>query len=117
LFLTFFTNKFEARDSKLTEEMRQVSPILTKRTSMWRAWIGFNASHSLGAILFGSLFLILSLENYAYLKSSIGLNFLLVLVPCAYLALAIKYWFDKPRNGILLALTLIIASLFLRPHP
>ena len=27
--------------------------MITPQTTLWRAWIGFNASHSLAAILFG----------------------------------------------------------------
>ena len=50
LVYTFRSDKFEPRDKDLGQELRQVSPILTKETSMWKAWVGFNASHSLGRI-------------------------------------------------------------------
>jgi hypothetical protein len=36
--------------------MSQVPLMLTRQTTMWRAWIGFNASHSMGAILFGLVY-------------------------------------------------------------
>ena len=114
---TLFTNKFEARDPALTESMKRISPILTGRTTMWNAWIGFNASHSLGAVLFGMFYIVIALENYPYLKSSAALNFLLLAVPALYLVLALRYWFDKPRNGILAGLALIVLSLLLRTYP
>jgi hypothetical protein len=85
---TFTTNKFDARDARLNEAMKRTSPVLTRETSMWNAWVGFNASHSLGAILFGLVFIILAFENYPYLKSSVALNTLLVAVPLIYVALA-----------------------------
>lgn len=55
LMYTFFTNKFEAHDSSVTEAMKKTSPALTKETTVWDAWIGFNASHSLGAMLVGAV--------------------------------------------------------------
>jgi len=48
LLYTFFTNKFTARNQHVVEAMQSTSPVLTKETTMWKAWIGFNASHSLG---------------------------------------------------------------------
>jgi hypothetical protein len=81
---------------------------------MWNAWVGFNASHSLGAILFGLVFIILAFENYAYLKSSAALNTLLVAVPLIFTALAFRYWFSVPRNGIVAGTLLIAVSLALR---
>ena len=45
---TFTTNKFDARDAGLNEAMKRISPVPTKEISMWKAWVGFNASHSLG---------------------------------------------------------------------
>jgi hypothetical protein len=34
--------------------MKQTSPVLTGETSMWDAWVGFNTSYSLGAMLFAA---------------------------------------------------------------
>jgi len=116
-WLTMFTNKFEARELQLTGAMARVSPILTSRTSMWNAWIGFNISHSLGAIVFGLVFDIIALENYEYLKTSVALNVLLLVVPLILFVLAVRYWFDKPRNGILAGFVLILISMVLRFRP
>jgi len=115
--LTMFTNKFEARESRVTADMTRVSPILTSKTSMWKTWIGFNISHSLGAIVFGLVYIIIALENYDYLKTSTALNVLLLVVPLILLMLAVRYWFDKPRNGILVGFGLILISLVLRTIP
>ena len=114
IWLTFRSDKFDSRDQELNDRMRTINLVLTRQTTMWKAWVGFNASHSLGAMLYGTIYIVLALENYAYLRSSLALNALLVAVPIAYLALAIRYWFRTPRNGIALALALILASLALR---
>jgi hypothetical protein len=61
---TFFTNKFEARDGATSAAMKATSPLLTKRTSLWNAWIGFNASHGV-LLLFAAPYLLLSVRyNY-----------------------------------------------------
>jgi hypothetical protein len=36
--------------------MSQIAPVITKEATMWRCWVGFNASHSMGLILFGLVF-------------------------------------------------------------
>lgn len=64
LIYTFFTNKFEAYDSAVTEAMKATSPILTRETTVWNAWIGFNASHSLGAMLFASIYVPLTTSYF-----------------------------------------------------
>ena len=55
LVYTFWGPKLTPRDPALQISMSQSSPIITKETTMWRCWVGFNASHSLGLILFLSL--------------------------------------------------------------
>jgi hypothetical protein len=39
----------------LTARMRTVSPAISRETTMWRVWVGFNATHSFGLILFSAL--------------------------------------------------------------
>lgn len=56
LAYTFWGTKLTPRDPAVQARMIQVSPIITKETSMWRVWVGVNASHSMGLILFGLVF-------------------------------------------------------------
>jgi len=65
-------------------------------------------------MLFGVVFVAIALEDYAYLSASIALSVILLLFPLSYLALAVKYWFNAPRNGILAATILIALSIALR---
>ena len=62
LVYTFWGPKLTPRDPALQISMSQISPVITKETTMWRAWVGFNASHSMGAILFGLVFGFLALR-------------------------------------------------------
>jgi hypothetical protein len=50
--------------------MSQIAPVITKETTMWRCWVGFNASHSMGLILFGLVFGFLALRHSQLLFQS-----------------------------------------------
>ena len=103
LLYTFFTNKFEAYDSSVTEAMKGTSPILTKETSVWNAWVGFNASHSLGAMLVAAVYIPLTVSYFNIIQQSFWFSFLPVLIGLSYLILAKKYWFKTPFVGVLIS--------------
>ena len=103
LLYTFFTNKFEAYDSSVTEAMKGTSPILTKETSIWNAWVGFNASHSLGAILVAAVYIPLTTSYFYIIQQSAWFSSLPVLIGLSYLILAKKYWFKIPFFGVLVS--------------
>jgi hypothetical protein len=114
LIFTFGTDKFEAFDSSVTESMKRTSPRISKDTSMWRAWIGFNASHSFGAMIFAALYVPISFSHFELIQESLWLSLLPVVVGVAYLILAKLYWFKVPFTGILIATLCFIAAVFLR---
>ena len=112
LLFTFHGPKLQPQDRELITRMQKTNLVLTQETSMWKAWIGFNASHSLGAILFGAVYGYLSLAHSAFLFQSayllsLGLIFLLI-----YVFLAKRYWFSVPFRGILLSTVLYAVALF-----
>jgi hypothetical protein len=111
LLYTFRGSKLHPRDPELTARLKESFPVLTRRTTMWKAWVGFNASHSFGAILFGSIYGYLSLVHSAFLFRSAFLLLLGLLALAAYLFLAKRYWFSAPFNGILLATALYTLGL------
>jgi hypothetical protein len=111
LLFTFYGPKFMPRDRELQARLKEVSPVISRETTMWKAWIGFNASHSFGAILFGAVYGYLSLLHSAFLFSSAFLLGLGLLLLFGYLFLAKRYWFSVPFRGILLALTLYVLAL------
>ena len=103
LLYTFLTNKFEAQDSSVTDAMKGTSPILTNETTVWDAWVGFNASHSLGAMLVGAIYIPLSVSYFEIIQQSVWFSFLPVIVGLSYLVLAKKYWFRVPFLGVLIS--------------
>jgi hypothetical protein len=103
LAYTYFGDKFHPRDTDLLARLKTTSPVISRQTSVWKAWIGFNASHSLGAILFGAVFGYLALQQPLLLFHSYFLGFTGLIVLGAYLAMAKLYWFTRPLQGIALA--------------
>jgi hypothetical protein len=94
-------------DLKLTEP----SPVLTRETTMWKAWVGFNASHSYGAILFGLVYGYLAVAHRSFFFQS---PFLLLVGWCllaGYVFLGKVYWFSVPFRGIVLSSALYVAAL------
>jgi hypothetical protein len=111
LLFTYRGNAFEPRDAALLDAMKAVSPRVSRETTIWRAGIGFHASHSLGAMLFGLVYAYLALEGSGFLFRSVFLMALGLVALCAYLALAKLYWFRIPLRGLALATGLYAAAL------
>ena len=105
LVFTFFTDKFNAYDENVTKSMKETSLVITKDTTVWDAWVGFNASHSLGAILIAAIYVPLALFNMSVIEDNIYYSLLIFGVSLVYLGLAAKYWFKVPFVGIAIAAT------------
>ena len=111
LLYTVRGTKLLPRDRDLKARMEEVSPVITRETTMWKAWVGFNASHSYGAILFGAVYGYLSLAHSAFLFQSTFLLSLGLLLLGGYAYLGKRYWFRVPFRGILLATVLYVIAL------
>lgn len=113
LLYTFRGTRLHPRDAAVRTAMEHGAPRLTPLTTMWRAWVGFNASHSYGAMLFGLIYGYLALVQPAVLFQSMFLKGLGVLALAAYLHLGVRYWFRIPLTGIALAAVLYVLGLLL----
>jgi hypothetical protein len=86
---------------------------MTNETTMWRIWVGVNASHSMGLILFGLIYGYLALAHDQLLFRSpfllvVGLAMLGgVVVLCKF------YFFSWPLTGISISLACYVASIAL----
>lgn len=110
LAYTYFGDKLHPRDADLLARLKTTAPVISRQTTVWKAWIGFNASHSLGAILFGVVFGYLALQQPTLLLHSHVLGPTGFIVLGAYLAMAKLYWFARPLHGIALALLFYVAG-------
>jgi hypothetical protein len=111
LVYTFWGNKLTPRDPALQIRMTEISPVLTRETTMWKAWIGFNASHSYGAILFGLTYGYLVVAQREVLFNS---PFFLVVgfaMLAGWLFVGKFYWFSVPFRGICIALVCYVFSI------
>lgn len=111
LAYTFWGPKLTPRDHALQVSMMQVSPVITRETTMWRAWVGFNASHSMGAILFGLIYCFLAITNSPLLFRSPFLVIVGVAMLGGLLALCKVFWFRVPFMAVGISFVCYLASI------
>src|SRR5262249_38813516 len=104
LVYTFRGPKLTPRDPAVRTAMSATAPVISRETTMWKAWVGFNASHGLGAILFGLVYGYLALLHPGFLFQSGFLLAVGFLILVSYALLARAYWFSVPFRGIVIAL-------------
>ena len=113
LIYTFFTDKFNAHNPNVIEAMKSTSPNITKETTVWRAWIGFNASHSFGAILFAAFYIPLAFSHIQFIANNSWFSVLPSIVGISYLLLAKNYWFKIPFFGFLISTICFVGAFVL----
>jgi hypothetical protein len=113
LVYTFWGPNLTPRDSALQISMSQSSPIITRETTMWRCWVGFNASHSLGLILFGLVFGYLALAHGQLLFRSPFLLIVGLAMLGGIVVLCKVYFFSVPLTGVSISLACYMASIAL----
>jgi hypothetical protein len=111
LVYTFSGPLLTPRDPALRARMEEVHPVITRQTTMWRAWVGFNASHSMGAILFGLVYGYLANVRIEVLINSPFLLGVGLAMLAGFLVLAKLYWFKIPFIGVLISLVLYVAGI------
>ncbi|MCH9646869.1 MAG: hypothetical protein K0U98_01450 [Deltaproteobacteria bacterium] len=114
LVYTFFGRRLHPFESAVTEAMKKGTLNITKDTTVWKAWKGFNASHSFAALLIPGVYLPLALFHLEVLHESTWLSTLPVVMGGIYLVLAKKYWFKVPFFGILMATLCFVAAIVVR---
>ncbi len=110
LLYTFFSNKFSSKNEKLISEMKNSHIILTNKVTVWRGWIGFNASHSSGIMFIGIVNLYLTLQYFSIFLSDHLFFIFNILTIGFYAWLAKKYWFWIPFMGMITTLICYVFS-------
>lgn len=110
---TIHPRRIVPRDAELIARMQASALRLTKETDMWRAWLGFNLSHGLGAFVFGLVYLIMAIGHFTVLQTAPLLLIIAPAVALAYLVLSIKYWFRIPILGTGLGFVLFLGGALL----
>jgi hypothetical protein len=113
LVYTFWGPNLTPRDPALQISMSETSPVITKETTMWRGWVGFNASHSMGLILFGLVFGFLGLAHGQFLFASPFLLVVGLAMLSGWVVLCKVYFFSAPLTGVGISLACYVVSIAL----
>src|SRR6185436_10458110 len=65
----FTPRAFTPTDDAVRLAMQGTRVAFNRRLNLWKAWLGFNLSHSLGVVLFGGLLLLASVHFAAFAAS------------------------------------------------
>ncbi len=65
-------------------------------TNLWKAWLGFNLSHSLGLLLFGGELFIIGLFQFTLFAHSPLIQSVAILVSAAHFVMSVCFWFSRP---------------------
>jgi hypothetical protein len=113
LVYTFWGPNLTPRDPALQISMNQIAPVITNETTMWRCWVGFNSSHSMGLILFGLVFGYLALAHEQLLFQSPFLLVIGLAMLGGLVVLCKIYFFSAPLTSVSISLACYVASIAL----
>ncbi len=113
LIFTFRGPKLLPRDDSLKDAMKGATLVITRQTTVWRAWMGFNASHAMGLLFFGLTYGYLALAHAEFLFQSTFLQLIGFALLTGYVTLAKLYWFITPLVGASLSWVLFVLSVVL----
>jgi len=113
LIYTLWANKFDPTQKSVIKSMQESTLVITNETTMWKAWIGFNISHSLGLIVIAMLYLVMASFQLDFLLKEVWLLILAVVTSFIYLLLAKEYWFKIPKGLFLISFMCFVIALLL----
>ena len=91
---------FAPVDEAVRQRMIDEPLRLTGGMTMWDAWLGFNISHGLGLVTFGTVFLTLAIHDYEAVSDVRALMALTLIVPAIYFALAVRFFYSLPATCV-----------------
>ncbi len=96
---------FRPSDDEVLRTMRASNVAAMPGTTLWRAWLGLNLTHSLGLLVFGGLLLGLASGESSWLANHPGAAAGVVAAAAAYVAVAARCFFAMPAAvaGIVVA--------------
>ncbi|WP_160712575.1 LIC_13387 family protein [Chitinophaga solisilvae] len=107
---TLTTNKLSPRNEKLEADMKHDTLLLTDKLNMWKSWIGFNATHSIGAVFTGIVNFYLAVKYPSLLQSDPFIPLLTILIIGGYVWIAAKYWFHVVLTLLFIAWICFLAA-------
>lgn len=102
---------FTPTDDAVREAMQGARVAFNPRINLWKAWLGFNLSHSLGVALFGAVSLTMGLFHFELFAENPVVQVAVVSTAGAYLALSLAFWFSGPALGSALSLLCFVGAI------
>ncbi|MBL4790203.1 MAG: hypothetical protein JKY60_14600 [Kordiimonadaceae bacterium] len=84
-------------------QMKNEKLRLTREGDMWRAWIGFNVSHSMAVMMVGWGYLYIALRYPEVLTADPIILWAAPFLASVFALLSKRFWFSKPLIGSLLS--------------
>ena len=103
-------SSFTPRDPDLRAEMQKSTIAFHPRVNLWKAWLGFNLTHSLGIIIFGGAFLYVGIFHSLLFSQSPFLQVCSILVSAAYLVISLNFFFSTPAIGSGIAMMCFVVA-------
>lgn len=105
-----FTPTNEAvRDAMVAARLR-----FAPQVSIWRAWLGFNLTHSLGLAVFGTSLLLAAVPDFEVVSSRTWVTGSAILVSGLYTGVAFRFFFWAPTAGCALGCLGFVLSALIR---
>jgi hypothetical protein len=101
---------FTPPDEQLRAAMKASPVAIHPTANLWRAWLGFNLSHSLGVTVFGGTLAAIAVANVASYQHSVALRIAAPLIGATYMVLARLFWFRDPLIGTSIGTLLLAAA-------
>jgi hypothetical protein len=99
IFLTLKTKAFSGFSEEANEAMKTTSLKITPNSNLWKAWVGVNLSHGLGAVLFAFIYVVISLSDFTFVESNVWFVYVGLFYCLAFTLLSKLYWFKTPFIG------------------
>jgi hypothetical protein len=97
-------------DPQLTERMSRTPLRLTRRADMWKCWVGFNLSHSVGLLVLGIMVVLVGRNETVFRHEGPIFAPVALVGATLYVVLGLRYWFRTPIAGSAIGAALFLAS-------
>jgi hypothetical protein len=101
---------FTPTDDAVRIAMQGTRLAFNPRANFWEAWLGFNLSHSFGAVMFGGALLFTAWRHAAAFDGSGPFQAVAVLISAAYFVTSLRFWFWGPTLGSGIALACLLGA-------
>jgi len=98
------------RDKEMIRQMQTEPLRLSAETNMWRAWIGFNISHSMAVLLVGIGYIYMAVRYIDLLQQDIVLTLAAPCLAWIFVILSKCFWFSRPFYGSLISAVFFTAG-------